>query len=212
MNEGGQLRPDCFFFPWREDRVTPARCRIRSPLHNHDTMRARILVAAARVITISLAKRCVQSTRTTGSAGHAASAGTQPCALERILFPPRRISVFVKLGDECSQSFCSAERRESSIHVAMDRRINSGKTGSATLLREAMGKLQGPRRLELVGGRPQASACPRLTEPSTYHRRPRLHAFLPPTSPRKRVQYRQYWCHRTDSTSVIVQTVLVLLD
>ena len=30
------------------------------------------------------------------------------------LFPPSRISIFVKLGDECSQSFCSAERREAS--------------------------------------------------------------------------------------------------
>ena len=30
------------------------------------------------------------------------------------LFPPSRISIFVKLGDESSQSFCSAERREAS--------------------------------------------------------------------------------------------------
>ena len=40
---------------------------------------------------------------------------SQPCAPTNVaLFPPRRISIFVKLGDECSQSFCSAERREAS--------------------------------------------------------------------------------------------------
>ena len=36
------------------------------------------------------------------------------CAPNRYLFPPRRFSIFVKLGDEGSQSFCSAERREAS--------------------------------------------------------------------------------------------------
>ena len=49
------------------------------------------------------------------------------CAIERNLFPPRRISIFVKLEDEGSQSFCSAESRESSqsghCHVSFSKRV-----------------------------------------------------------------------------------------
>ena len=109
----------------------------------------------------------------------------------------------LKLGDECSQSFCSAERREASgtrsstavlagakctkhseYHFCRaDAGVRNESSCSAWTM--GYGVVQGASARP--GGCPQVSAACTVRNTQSHlpvPRRLRLHAFLPPTSPR----------------------------